>query len=288
MTNYLIKLLTTIRNYSNKMENQTVSVIIPCYNMCEYVLETIESVLLQTYKDFEIIIVNDGSTDATQEILESISNPKIKIIHTINQGLANARNTAISNSSGKYILPLDADDKISKRYLELACAAFQSNPNLNLVYGRAEYFGDQKEEWNLEKFDLKKLLMYNQIYASAVFKREDYNKTKGYDSQMKFGWEDWEFWISLLGSHIDPQVHYITQEIVFYYRVRNNSMIRVLSKNQRDFLLQVIYCKHAQLYNNLFINPFELYYENQYYKKIINNPVIGKIVKVFLKLKLVN
>jgi glycosyltransferase involved in cell wall biosynthesis len=270
------------------MENQTVSVIIPCYNMCEYVLETIESVLLQTYKDFEIIIVNDGSTDATQEILESISNPKIKIIHTINQGLANARNTAISNSSGKYILPLDADDKISKRYLELACAAFQSNPNLNLVYGRAEYFGDQKEEWNLEKFDLKKLLMYNQIYASAVFKREDYNKTKGYDSQMKFGWEDWEFWISLLGSHIDPQVHYITQEIVFYYRVRNNSMIRVLSKNQRDFLLQVIYCKHAQLYNNLFINPFELYYENQYYKKIINNPVIGKIVKVFLKLKLVN
>jgi glycosyltransferase involved in cell wall biosynthesis len=288
MTNYLIKLSATISNYSNKTENQTVSVIIPCYNMCEYVLETIESVLLQTYQDFEIIIVNDGSTDATQEILESIANPKIKIIHTINQGLANARNTGISNSSGKYILPLDADDRISNRYLELACAAFQSNPNLNLVYGRAEYFGDQKEEWNLEKFDLKKLLMYNQIYASAIFKREDYNKTKGYDSQMKFGWEDWEFWISLLGSHADPQVHFITQEIVFYYRVRNNSMIRVLPKNQKDYLLQVIYCKHAPLYNNLFNNPFELYYENQYYRKIINNPVIGKIVKVFLKLKLVN
>ena len=101
--------------------NPTVSVVIPCYNQGQYLDEAVESVISQTYQDFEIIIINDGSNDLeTIEILKNYQKPKTRIIHTENQGVIAARNRAIEAAQGKYILPLDADDKIGNTYLEEA------------------------------------------------------------------------------------------------------------------------------------------------------------------------
>ena len=119
-----------------------VSVVIPCYNQGHFILEAIDSVLTQTYEDYEIIVVNDGSTDSnTIRILNAINNPKILVIHTKNEGLSSARNTGIKNSVGEYILPLDADDKIGDNYLEKAINIFNTVDNLKIVYCYASFFG---------------------------------------------------------------------------------------------------------------------------------------------------
>src|SRR5215475_1000610 len=96
-----------------------VSVVIPCFNQADFIDDAIQSVLVQTYQDFEIIIVNDGSTDSkTASFLESYSSPRVKVVHTHNQGVACARNHGINQADGIFILPLDADDKIADSYME--------------------------------------------------------------------------------------------------------------------------------------------------------------------------
>ena len=96
------------------------SLIIPAYNVEKYIKKCLDSVLNQTYNDYEIIIINDGSTDNTSKLLESYkSNKKIKIINQENKGLSNARNTGVSNAKGDYILFIDSDDFIEKELLEI-------------------------------------------------------------------------------------------------------------------------------------------------------------------------
>lgn len=95
------------------------SLIIPAYNVEKYIKKCLDSVLNQTYNNYEIIIINDGSTDNTSKILESYkSNKKIKLINQENKGLSSARNTGVSNAKGDYILFIDSDDFIEKELLE--------------------------------------------------------------------------------------------------------------------------------------------------------------------------
>jgi glycosyltransferase involved in cell wall biosynthesis len=134
-----------------------VSVIIPCYNQGKYIDEAVDSVLSQTFLDYEIIIVNDGSTDAlTNSILKNYNKPKTKVIHTLNNGVSAARNIAIDNSQGEYILPLDADDKIAKDFIELAVNIIESRPDIKIVYSEVKFFGEQKGKWKLAEFDMKR------------------------------------------------------------------------------------------------------------------------------------
>src|SRR3954452_3864556 len=112
-----------------------VSVIIPCYNQGRYINETIASVEAQTFTDWEIIIVNDGSNEPeTIEILFDVDCKKIKVIHTENKGVAAARNTGIKAAGGKFILPLDADDLIGVNYLNEAVVFLETNEEVKVVY----------------------------------------------------------------------------------------------------------------------------------------------------------
>lgn len=110
-----------------------VSVIIPMYNCQKFIAETMESVLSQTYKDFEIIAVDDGSTDNTRQIVQSYGS-KVRYIYQRNQGVSAARNNAIRESQGEYIALLDHDDLWLPDKLEKQIPLLDSNPNLGLVY----------------------------------------------------------------------------------------------------------------------------------------------------------
>ena len=115
-------------------ERSLVSVVIIAYNCAKYICDAIDSVLAQTFQDFEIIIVNDGSTDQkTNDILRNLNKPKTRVIHTVNQGVCHARNTGIKESLGEYILPLDSDDKITEIYLEKAVKVLDENANVGIV-----------------------------------------------------------------------------------------------------------------------------------------------------------
>lgn len=101
------------------MPQNLVSVCIPCYNAEHYVASALESILAQTYRPLEIVIVNDGSTDKSGEILDSYKNRGVRVIHQHNQGQCNAANRAFRESSGDYIKFFDADDLLSPDYIEL-------------------------------------------------------------------------------------------------------------------------------------------------------------------------
>ena len=182
----------------------TVSVIIPCYNQGQYLDEAVKSVLSQTYQNFEIIVINDGSTDPeTIEIIKNYQKPKTTIIHTKNQGVVASRNYAIELYQGKYLLPLDADDKIGNTYLEEAVKLLESNENLGIVYCEAEFFGQKTGKWELSEYQFPNILLSNMIFCSGFFRKFDWQQVNGYNPNMVYGWEDYDFWLHLAETPTD-------------------------------------------------------------------------------------
>ncbi len=224
-----------------------VSVIIPCYNQGQYLDEAVDSVLRQTYQDFEIIIVNDGSTDTkTIQKLKTYDKPKTRIINTKNMGLASARNNGIKEAAGKYILPLDADDKIGEEYCNIAVKILNENSSIGIVYCNADLFGKISTKWNLLEFSLDNMLIDNVIFCSAFFRKKDWEKAGGYSIEMIYGWEDYDFWLSLIESGV---LVYKIPGTHFYYRINEDSMVRTKTKEQKVEMFKKIYNKHKNLYD---------------------------------------
>lgn len=223
-----------------------VSVIIPCYNQGMYVIETLNSVLNQTYPSIEVIIVNDGSDDQnTSSVLQEIDCNTVRILHTTNQGLAAARNNGILAAEGRLILPLDADDLIAPEYIEKAVARLESNADIGIVYCRAVLFGAVTTEWLLPPFSLSEMLLDNVIFCSAMFRKSDWEEVGGYDPGMIYGWEDYDFWLSLL--ELGREVYQIP-EILFSYRVASDSMVRSKEKWQKAAMFKRIFERHQKLF----------------------------------------
>jgi glycosyltransferase involved in cell wall biosynthesis len=225
-----------------------VSIVIPCYNQGQYIKEALDSVLNQTFKDIEIIVVNDGSTDIkTTEILAKINNPKIKVINSKNQGLAAARNLGISLAKGIYILPLDADDKIGKTYIESSSKILDKHLEIGIVYCLAEKFGAVSELWNLPKFSIRKMLFRNLIFCTALYRKESWEKVGGYKVTMNNGWEDWDFWLSILEQKYTV---YRIPKILFFYLINNKSMTKTMDRQKRIIMHNQIIKNHTLLYKN--------------------------------------
>ncbi|MBW7990851.1 MAG: glycosyltransferase [Planctomycetes bacterium] len=125
--------ISVIPLYASK-DNPLVSVIMPAYNATEHIAETIESVLIQNYRNFELIVVDDGSTDNTRNIITSFKNDKIKYFYKDNGGPSGARNLALSKTMGQYIIPLDADDMITPDFIAKHLQEFEKHPEADLVY----------------------------------------------------------------------------------------------------------------------------------------------------------
>ncbi|MBE9547203.1 MAG: glycosyltransferase family 2 protein, partial [Proteobacteria bacterium] len=226
-----------------------VSVIIPCYNQGVYLKEAVDSVLAQTFQDFEVLVVDDGSTDVeTVKILEEYKRPKTRIIHTDNQGLSAARNNGIHEAQGDYILPLDADDKIGKGYLEDAVRILDQYPEIGIVYCEASYFGVRGGRWDLPEYSLDKIMNHNVIFCTALFRKADWEAVGGYNVNMVYGWEDWDFWLSLI--HRGRKVYRIPK-IYFYYRLREISMVHTMDEEQRFFMRLHACLNHRDLYRSI-------------------------------------
>lgn len=240
------------------MQSLLISVIIPCYNQGCFLSETLDSVQVQTYKNWEAIIVDDGSTDETRQVAEfyCAKDGRIKYIYQSNAGLSAARNTGVKNSHGKYILPLDSDDCIGAEYMELAVKAFTEKPNLSVVYCKAALFGKRKGEWKLPEYSFERMLARNCIFCSAFYKKEDFDKVGGYKVNMKYGYEDWDFWLSILDR--DDEVYKI-DSVQFYYRIRSKSMVRSLDKEKIRFLRKQLWQNHQRLYAQYSIDITETF-----------------------------
>lgn len=239
-----------------------VSVIIPCYNQGIYLSDALDSILKQSFENWECIIVDDGSVDNTKNIAIQYCKRDQRFIYIYkeNAGLSAARNTGVNNSQGEYILPLDSDDKIAPQYIELALQAFRSDDNIKIVYCRAELFGIKNGEWKLPEFSMERMLGRNCIFCSALYKRSDFNRAGGYKTSMKYGFEDWDFWLSILqqGGNV-----YQIDKVLFFYRIRKKSMLRLMNTEKLKYSRRKIWENHKNLYAEYLFDPTESFeYKN--------------------------
>lgn len=237
------------------MAHTAISVIIPCYKQAEYLPEALDSLMAQTFGDWEAIVVNDGSPDNTEEVALAYAarEPRIKYLSLENGGVARARNRGIDMAQGEYILPLDADDTIAPTYLEKAKAALDSDPMLKVVYCRASFFGEKNGPWEVHYKDFKSLLAVNAIFVSALFRKTDARAIGGFDEAMTFGHEDWDFFIRLLdGENRVCQI----PEILFNYRIKNLSRNTEAVKRLSDTQYYLI-AKNRAIYQAYYPLPFD-------------------------------
>lgn len=248
-------------------DSTIVSVIIPCYNHAKYLFASVDSVINQTYPNWECIIVNDGSPDHTEIVARELCNKdsRIKYVKKKNGGLADSRNFGIVNSNGKYLLPLDADDKIHPTYLAKAVNVLDNN-SVDIVYCDGEYFDEKSGNMKLENFDPEMMLFQNQLFCSALFKRSDFDSTDGFDTSLT-AFEDWDFWLSLMEQ---GKNFYKIPEVLFYYRYKKSSMLRDVEIQKQKELYKYICSKHGSLYKNHLNSISFLLFENFHLKNEVN------------------
>jgi len=225
-----------------------ISVIIPCYNHGLYVNEAIDSIIQCNRSDYEIIIIDDGSTDSfTIDRLSELESKGFTVLKQTNLGVAAARNKGISLSKGEYILPLDADNIITPKLLTDAVGLMEANPDIAVVYSDRKLFGEKRGVIRTGPFDLSKILYENYIDTCAVYRREVWLQNGGYDENIPApGLEDWEFWIS--AASFGFKFTYLPEPL-FYYRVRNNSLIHQLSgTKKREDIKRYVFKKYHTLY----------------------------------------
>jgi glycosyltransferase involved in cell wall biosynthesis len=206
-----------------------VSVVIPAYNTASYLPEAIESVLQQTYQDFEILIVDDGSTDNTAEIALSYA-PRVKLIKKENGGPAAARNTGMQHATGEFIAFLDSDDSWVPDKLAEQVALLDTNPAIGLVYGKAQMFQQigANRQWggvigHTQSPTLKLLLFGNFIPAQTVLFRRTCVERVGYmkESDALPVAEDFEFWLRFAKNYSLVGI----DRTLAYYRIHENNLL---------------------------------------------------------------
>lgn len=209
-----------------------VSIITSYYNSNEYMWQTINCVLNQTFQSWEWIIVDDGSTnkEAIQYLkdVEKIDE-RIKIYHKENGGLALGRDYAIKYSTTKYILPLDADDLIEPTYIETLYWALETNKEASWAFTNSVGFGKYIYLSDVT-FDSEKMKTDNHITATALIRKEKILELGGYEKAKRYMNEDWYLWLRMLADNQFPvQVGYYG----FWYRRRNESLLTEINDEKK-------------------------------------------------------
>jgi glycosyltransferase involved in cell wall biosynthesis len=213
-----------------------VSIVIPCYNMRVYVGEAIQSALAQSYRDFEVVVVDDGSTDGS---LGEIENYPVKIVNKQNGGLASARNAGIGFSTGELILPLDADDKIDPHYLMKTVPLMSSA--VGVVSTDMQYFGTHTDRLRPTHTTLQQVVQYNGMPVCSLIRKKAILEAGGYKSIMNEGCEDWELWVSILKRGWKVAV---VNEPLFFYRRKPVSMVSTMNRGR---MIEVMKTLHPEL-----------------------------------------
>lgn len=232
-----------------------VSVIVPSYNLGKYLPKTLDSLLAQSYKDWECVIVENGSADDSPLIAQAYAarDSRIRVmLLKENKGVADARNQGVEASSGQYILFLDADDLICKGYMEAAVRALDADPELTVVYGYAERFGASRK-WDLPPFSMDTMLASNCLYISCFFRRKHFVP---FDGAFTAGYEDWDFWLGVLEKAGNPKVLCLP-ELSFRYRTRRDSRNTGVTDEALVDIRHRLWDKHKALYGTYFCDPLE-------------------------------
>ncbi len=269
------------QHYLFTLNTPLVSVIIPCYNQANFLPEAVESVVHQTFTRWECIIVNDGSNDNTNTVAEKLvhkfSDKQISVVTQVNQGLSCARNSGIKISRGKYILPLDADDLIHLEMLQKTVSLLESNPETAIAYTDVRHFGNIGRIVCSGEYDFQRLCRENYLSYCSLYRRAAWEAVGGYNSNMIWGYEDWDFWVGCGGKGFYGKR---IPEPLFLYRVKDASMYTNALRHHSELVSQIV-LNHQNLYNANTVAEAKGIVESCSYRRQNNLPVVSVIVPTY-------
>ena len=228
----------------------TVSAIIPCFNAETTIEKAILSVVYQTSPVFEIIVVNDGSTDNSGRLLEHLKSKysQLKVIYQENKGVSYARNIAIQEAMGDYILTLDADDYFDPSFVAKALVKFSEDTSYGAIMcGYVRIVKEKKIKHYIPPIvSLASCLVSNGVLACLLFKKEVLLRAGAYDTAMCKGYEDWDLNIRILKL---GYTFGVVEEVLFNYSDIKGSRTAIATKNDLDLKLQM-YDKYKDDYTD--------------------------------------
>ncbi len=221
--------------YKSALQPSTVkvTVIVTCYNLARFLPRALDSIIVQTFKDWECIVVNDASPDNTIDVVQdySLKDPRIKILtNETNQYLAGALNAGIAKAKGQYIIPIDADNELAPNSLAILSEALDRDRELMIVYGSMEIVeeADGKRytsSWPPETFNYSDQMQHrNQISSTAMFRKRVWQTIGGYRRRCRTA-EDADFWCRATSYGFKPAK--VTQAVTLIYHNRTESMSHV-------------------------------------------------------------
>jgi hypothetical protein len=261
-----------------------ISVVIPCFNDGAYLPETISKLKEQTYTNFEIIVVNDGSTDeATLEVLNFISGKGVTVLHKENGRMSSARNFGVANAKGTIIAALDADDYFDPSFFEKAIKVLEIKEEVAVVTSHIQMFGDYHKVARPRGGNAFNFLFSSECPACAIVRKSCWDEVGGYDEAMKMGYEDWEFYIRITQKGWFVEV---IQEKLLYYRQTSDSTLKNDTVPRRQEIINYIIEKHKDWYieniKKLVANKQVLYTESRIAYPTIFSMFMNRLKKKYL------
>ena len=232
-----------------KDKEPLVSILMPIYNYGNRINQTLNSVFNQDYTNYEIILVDDGSTDEFVKIklkqLETVD--RVKVVYKENGGPSSARNEAFKHSKGEFILPLDSDDMVMDGYIKTCVNILSTNKNISPVYCDTHHVGqmqgvEQRPEWSKER-----LVQGPFIVNCSMFHRESFEKVGGYDEELN-GWEDYDMWLRMMKEgYVGKR---IPKPLFIYFHHENDGTVSTnANKNSQELYLKII-SKNFEIIDN--------------------------------------
>jgi glycosyltransferase involved in cell wall biosynthesis len=222
-----------------------VSVVIPCYNSARFLAETVDSVFEQALVDCELLLIDDGSSDGTVDLIRSLTERApipTRGARQANAGVASARNTGFAMAQGEFVVPLDADDLLAPGFLAAALAEAERT-GVDIVYPDRLEFGDVERLCVAGAFDLERLKRFNRLSYCALIRRALWSSLGGYRPNVS-GFDDWDFWIGAAANgaraaHLDG--------FPFRHRRHRQSQIHTV-RAQYDRLYAQIILNHPTVF----------------------------------------
>jgi len=252
--------------------NSRVTVIIPCYNDGIYIDEAVNSILSQTYSNYEIIIVDDGSNDQTTvNKLKQYKCSNIKVLFKSNGGVSSARNYGVRHTNSEYILFLDADDIFDSTFLEKAVNILDNRSEIGVVTCYARYFVENDfnkttDVWRPKGGGVENFLVENNAVGNSLVRHVCWKDAGGYDETLLSS-EDRDFWIKITKN---GWIIHAIPEILFHYRRAAKSKYWKF-KNQRPEIIKHIVSNNVDVYSKYVVEClYEKEKELYYYKRKVD------------------
>lgn len=227
------------------------SIVLAAYNQGKFIDETVKSVLSQSYDRWEMILVNDGSSDDSWEkanaIMAKHPSIRLRLVNKRNGGLADARNVGLRYAKGSWLCMLDSDDLLGRDYLHRAADFVREDADVDIVPGCMRNFDAVSNDWCFpEGFSIVGIAHWNKFHASVLMRRTLMQKVGGYDPGIPWGLEDWNYWLH--AAVYNPTVRFVP-EITFYYRHHlGTSMRKKMFALYLEETKSMVRTNHPELY----------------------------------------